>query len=287
MFSTRTRLNAASLLVIFLIASSPADSAEKLPIWELGLGGGVIRIPDYRGSSEAGTYPYPFIMPIYRGRHVQADEEGIKGILGESSRLRLDFSVYGNVPVTSDNEARKGMDDLDPILEIGPMLRYKAWKSSSPGQSIILDAPVRAALSIGNGVDYVGLAVTPRLSYRRQIDLFERPWKWSLSGEALWGSGGLHRYYYQVNPADATAQRPAYDAGAGFGGTRVRANLYHRDLKRLISFYAVYDSVHGAVFEDSPLVEQNSGFTIGFVVTWFLFQSDNLVEVKQWEWNTE
>ena len=115
----------------------------------------------------------------------------------------------------------------------------------------------------------------------------QRPWKWSLSGEALWGSGGLHRYYYQVNPADATAQRPAYDAGAGFGGTRVRANLYHRDLKRLISLYAVYDSVHGAVFEDSPLVEQNSGFTIGFVVTWFLFQSDNLVEVKQWEWNTE
>ena len=109
-------------------------------MWELGLGGGVIRIPDYRGSSEAGTYPYPFIMPIYRGHHVQADEEGIKGILRESNRLRLDFSVYGNVPVTSDNEARKGMDDLDPILEIGPMLRYRAWKSSSPRQSIILDA---------------------------------------------------------------------------------------------------------------------------------------------------
>ena len=287
MVLTRTRLHVKSLLVMFLITSSHCESAEKLPMWELGLGGGVIRIPDYRGSSEAGTYPYPFIMPIYRGRRVQADEEGIKGILGESSRLRLDFSVYGNVPVTSDNKARTGMDDLDPILEIGPMLRYKAWKSSNPRQSVILDAPVRAALSVGNGVDYVGLAVTPRVSYRRQFDLFDKPWKWSISGEALWGSEGLHRYYYQVDPEDATAQRPAYDADAGFGGTRVRASLYHRDLDKLISFYAVYDSVHDAVFEDSPLVEQNSGFTVGFVVTWFLFQSENLVEVKQWEWNTE
>ncbi|MEA3644226.1 MAG: hypothetical protein VBE63_30520, partial [Lamprobacter sp.] len=66
-----------------------------------------------------------------------------------------------------------------------------------------------------------------------------------------------------------------------------RTSVYHRDRKKLISFYAVYDNVNGAVFEDSPLVQQSGGFTFGFVVTWFLFQSNDLVEVKQWEWNTE
>jgi outer membrane scaffolding protein for murein synthesis (MipA/OmpV family) len=276
----------AVLISMLVLGVSPALAA-KLPAWEIGIGGGALRIPDYRGAGEAGTYPYPFIMPIYRGRRLQADEEGIKGILGESSRLRFDVSVFGSVPVNSDSGARKGMDDLDPLLEIGPMLRYKAWKGSDPRQSVIIDAPIRAAIAIGNGVDYVGYAVTPRISYRRELGLLGRSWKWSISGEALWGSEGLHRYFYQVDPADATATRPAYDADAGYGGTRFRTSVYHRDRNKLISFYAVYDNVQGSVFEDSPLVERDGGFTVGFVVTWFLLQSDELVEVKQWEWNTE
>lgn len=281
------RITRIAALLFILALILPSALAEKLPAWEIGVGGGALRIPDYRGAGQSGTYPYPFIMPIYRGRHLQADEEGIKGILGESDRFRLDFSVYGSVPVSSDNDARKGMDDLDPLLEIGPMLRYKAWKANDPQQSVIIDAPVRAGIAIGNGVDYVGYAVTPRISYRREIGLFDRAWKWSISGEGLWGSEGLHRYYYQVDPVDATATRPAYQADAGYGGTRFRTSVYHRDRKKLISFYAVYDNVNGAVFEDSPLVEQSGGFTVGFVVTWFLFQSNDLVEVKQWEWNTE
>jgi outer membrane scaffolding protein for murein synthesis (MipA/OmpV family) len=97
----------------------------------------------------------------------------------------------------------------------------------------------------------------------------------------------LNRYYYQVDPADATSNRPAYDADAGYAGTRFRSSIYHRDRSKLISFYAVYDNVQGAVFQNSPLVQQDGGLTIGFVVTWFLLQSKDLVEVRQWEWNTE
>lgn len=279
---------AVLILILLYFATAPLSAlAEKLPLWELGIGGGALRIPDYRGAGEAGTYPYPFIMPIYRGPYFQADEEGIKGILGESGRFRFDFSLFGNVPVSSGNGAREGMEDLDPLLEIGPMLRYKAWQASAPQRSVIIDFPVRAAIAVGSGVNYVGYAVTPRISYRRELGLFRRPWKWSISGEALWGSDGLHEYFYQVNPADATPTRPAYAAEAGYAGTRFRTSLYHRDRNKLISFYAVYDNVQGAVFEDSPLIEREAGFTIGFVVTWFLLQSNELVEVKQWEWSAE
>jgi outer membrane scaffolding protein for murein synthesis (MipA/OmpV family) len=284
-------MRALVLLVSLLLAPS-ALPAEQLPLWELGFGGGVIRIPDYRGSDEAGVYPYPFVMPVYRGRVLQADEEGIKGVLGESSRFRFDLSFYGNVPVSNDNDARKGMDDLAPTLELGPMLRYKPWQTPAHQQSIIFDVPVRAAIAVGGGVEYVGFGVTPRLSYRRALRPFgpyggDRDWKWSISGEVLWGSGGLHRYYYQVDPADATATRPAYDAEAGYGGTRFRSSIYRRDPNKLISFYAVYDDVSGAVFDDSPLVRQQGGLTIGFVVTWFLAQSDELVDVRQWEWSND
>lgn len=275
-----------------LLPATAAVSAEELPLWEFGFGGGAIRVPDYRGSDEAGVYPYPFVMPVYRGRFLQADEEGIKGVLGQSSRFRIDLSFYGNVPVSGDNDARAGMDDLDPILELGPMLRFKPWHSPVRRQSLIFDVPVRAAIAVGSGVEYVGFGVTPRLSYRRALDFGRNSplgsgWKWSISGEALWGSTGLHRYYYQVDPVDATDARPVYAAEAGFGGTRWRSSLYRRDPNKLISLYAVYDNVSGAVFEDSPLVRQRGGFTVGFVVTWFLLQSKQRVEVRQWEWSSD
>jgi hypothetical protein len=289
-------LRTSLLLLPILLGLVPASAtlAEGLPRWELGFGGGAIRIPDYRGAGEAGVYPYPFVMPIYRGRRFQADEEGIRGLLGKLPRLRLDLSFFGNVPVRGNSGARSGMDDLDPILEIGPMLRYKPWATADARQSIIIDAPIRAALAIGSGIDAVGYSVTPRVSYRREVKPFaglsfggSRPWRWSLSGEALWGSRGLHRYYYQVDPRDATATRPAYDAQAGFGGTRLRTSLYRRDPDKLISFYLLYDNLRGAVFEDSPLVEQRDGFTIGFVVTWFLLQSADRVETRPWEWTQD
>jgi outer membrane scaffolding protein for murein synthesis (MipA/OmpV family) len=273
-------------LVTALLIQPQVDAEERLPVWEIGLGGGAIRIPDYRGSDEASVYPYPFVMPIYRGRYLQADEEGIKGILGETSRFRFDISLDGNVPVTNENDARRGMDDLDPVLQIGPMLRYKPWKSADQQRSLILDLPARAALALGNGVDYVGYAITPRISYRQRLDLPGGPWKWSTGISAFYGSDDLHEYYYQVDPVDATPWRPAYQADAGYGGWRAQTNLYRRDPKKLISLYALYDNVGGATFADSPLVRRDGGLTVGVLITWFFIQSKDLVEVKQWEWET-
>ena len=259
--------------------------AEKLPLWEIGLGGGALSIPDYRGSDQSHVYPYPFVFPVYRGLHFQADEEGIKGMLLESDRIRFDISYDGNVPVRSDNDARKGMDSLEPTVQIGPMLRVKLWASEASTQSVIAELPVRAAFAIGSGIEHIGYTAYPRLAYRRELDLFDRKWKWSLAGGPLFGSEDFNRYYYQVDPADATLQRPAYKADAGYGGTRFITALYRRDRDKLISFYAAYDDVADAVFYDSPLVKQRTGVTVGFLVTWFFFQSKDLVDVKQWEWS--
>lgn len=276
-----------TFLLVSLLLASVVEAADKLPLWEIGVGGGVLHMPDYRGSDQSHTYPYPFIMPIYRGKVLQADEEGIKGILGASDRFRFDLSFYGNVPVGVDNDARDGMPTLDPLLEVGPMLRYKIWKDSNPQQSLIFDTPIRAAIAVGHGVDYVGYTIGPRLTFRREIDLLGNNWKWPISVEALWSSKDLNQYFYDVDPDFATPSRPPYEADAGFAGTRFRTSIFRRDRNKLISFYAVYDDVGGAVFNDSPLVKQNGGFTIGFLLVWFPFQSGELVEVKQWEWNTE
>jgi outer membrane scaffolding protein for murein synthesis (MipA/OmpV family) len=279
--SSTYRIVALSVLALLL---APVARAEKLPLWEIGVGGGVLSVPEYRGSAESRVYPYPFVFPVYRGRHLQADEEGIKGMLLESDRFRFDISYDGNVPVKSESDARRGMDTLDPTVQIGPALRFKLWDSDASSQSVIADLPVRAAFAVGSGLEHVGYTAFPRAAYRREVRLLDRPWKWSLTGGALFGSEGFHRYYYQVDPVDATPERPVYEAGAGYGGLRFITTLYHRDRDKLISVFAAYDDVKDAVFFDSPLVERRSGITVGFLVTWFLFQSEDLVEVKQWEW---
>ena len=86
-----------------------------------------------------------------------------------------------------------------------------------------------------------------------------------------------------VLPEYSTEGRPEYDANGGYGGTRFIVTFHKRDPKKLISIYALYDGVNDAVFEDSPLVESSGGFTVGFVVAWFVSQSRSLVDVKSWE----
>ncbi len=56
----------AILLVLCILLPQSAGSEEK-PLWELGIGTGILRMPDYRGSDESRWYllPYPYV--IYRG----------------------------------------------------------------------------------------------------------------------------------------------------------------------------------------------------------------------------
>ena len=99
-------------------------------------------------------------------------------MLLESDRVRFDISYGGNVPVSSDNDARRGMSSLEPTVQIGPMLRVKLWASETDIQSIIAEFPVRAAFAIGSGIEHIGYTALPRIAYRRELDLFGHKWKW-------------------------------------------------------------------------------------------------------------
>lgn len=269
---------------IFALAFPLHCAAEELPLWEIGLGGGALTVPDYRGSDESRNYVYPFFFPIYRGERLRSDEEGIRGKLFESERLSFDFSLDGSVPVKGDNAAREGMPDLAAVGQIGPRLQIKLWDKPEHSQSLILKLPLRAAFAFDNGIDYIGATAFPGITYYRKVRLNDAPWKMGLTAGVLWGSEKFHDYYYQVDPEYATPERPAYDAGAGFSGSRLVGTFYKRDKKKLISFYAVYDDVSDATFEDSPLVKQNGGLTAGFLISWSILKSRETVDVENWEW---
>ncbi|WP_455203222.1 MipA/OmpV family protein [Kaarinaea lacus] len=278
----------ASFILSFILFMFYANIAfaDELPLWEVSGGGGVLHIPDYRGSEEAGTYPYPFLIPFYRGKYFRSDEEGVRGELFKSNRIRFDVSYDGGVPVESEkNEARKNMPDLDATGQIGPALNIKLWQSASVKQTLIAFIPLRAAFSLStSAIDHVGYTFSPHLWYHRKVYFLNGDWRFGVSAGLEFASEEFHKYYYQVDPQYETINRSAYDASAGFAGYRSNFNFYRRFTNWFLSIYGRYDNVSGAVFEDSPLVAKNSGLTAGFLVTYFFLQSKQTIKEIDWKY---
>jgi hypothetical protein len=78
----------------------------------------------------------------------------------------------------------------------------------------------------------------------------------------------------------ANADRPAFDASGGFGGTNLLAAVSKRFPGFWFGAFAKWDSVAGAVFADSPLVKTRSNLSGGFAIAWILRASTVKVEAE-------
>ena len=105
--------------------------------------------------------------------------------------------------------------------------------------------------------------------------------KWDFSAQlgALYGSARYHQYYYGVAPQFATAERPAYEAGAGYSGLTAGAAITRRFGRLWVGTFARYDSLDGVVFEPSPLFRRREYLAAGFAVAWIFAESKERVEV--------
>lgn len=273
----------AALCLAFM--ATPAI-AETRPLWEISVGGGGLRIPDYPGADESQSFLFPFVYPVYRGRIMRVDNEGVRGLLFTSDRVKFDLSLDASIPVDSqDNDARQGMPDLDASLQFGPSLEIKLWEAAQGRQRLSLNLPVRSVFTVGSSVDSIGFTGSPHIKYLRSVWWLKRRWRLRLSGGLEFGSKRYYEYYYGVAPEFATAARPAYDADGGYGGTRFIFTFHsrHPKGKNWISVFARYDRLDGAVFEDSPLVRRSDGFTVGLIYAHFLVRSKRTVEVDPYD----
>lgn len=139
--------------------------AQDLPLWELGGGATVLRVPDYRGSEQIRNYIFPLPWLVYRGEIMRADREGVRASLFDSDRVELSLSLSASVPVDSDNNtARAGMADLRPVLEVGPRANINLWRTADRRASLDLRVPLRAAFTVRDGVRDVGYVFAPLLN---------------------------------------------------------------------------------------------------------------------------
>lgn len=263
-------------LGLLLPAAAHADPAPH-PLWELGAGVAVLSMPDYRGSDQQRGYVFPIPYVVYRGEVLKIDREKISGLMFKTDRLELDFSLNGSVPVKSDeNRARQGMPDLDPTLELGPQLNVLFLDNEN--YRLTLNLPRRGVAAVDH-TEFrgAGWLFTPYLNLDVKNIGPGNGWNLGISGGPLWADARYHNYFYGVDPAYATADRPAYRAQGGYSGARLTLALSKRYDKMWVGAFLRVNDLHGTAFEDSPLLTQKTGYMAGIGVSWIFGQSERKV----------
>lgn len=266
------------LIILGVLLPSSALCAEK-PLWELGVGVALLRMPDYRGSDKSRNYllPYPYV--IYRGDIFKVDREKVSGRIFKTDNLLLDVSVFGSVPVrSSKNTARSDMPDLDPTFEIGPSLNVKLLENKPDHYKVNLVLPVRAVFSTDfSSMRHEGWVFSPRLNFEKEDIIPETGLNLGISAGPMFASSDYHSYYYSVEPEYATASRPAYSAHSGYSCSTLSIG-FNKAYKQLVfNAFASMDYLRGAVYEDSPLVKTKYSFLYGFTISWIFLTSEKLV----------
>jgi len=270
----------ALLIVLLLFPALPQDSlsAEK-PLWELGIGGGFLLMPDYRGADETRAYVLPFPYLVYRGDILKVQDRRITGRIFKTDRLTLDISGYGSVPVDSDdNEARRGMPDLDTTFELGPALRIKLLDSEEKRYRLTMSLPARAMFSTDfTSVRHEGWVFTPRLSFAKGDVIPGTGLYLNVSASAMFADHGYHGYFYEIEPAYAAVARPVYSPAGGYSGSALTVSLGKHYKDFIFSAFVSADFLRGAAYEQSPLVKTKTSLMGGFTVSWIFLKSKKTV----------
>jgi outer membrane protein len=252
--------------------------AKEEPLLEYGLGVGAVAFEDYRGSDTLHVLPLPVPYVVYNGKFLKADRSGVRGTLFNQDRVELNLSVNATTPVRSDRE-RNGMPDLRSTVELGPSLDLHLLHSDDARFKVDLRMPLRAALTVEARPRMIGWTFTPRFNLDVADPLGFAGWNLGLLTGPLFAERRYHEYFYTVAPQYATAARPAYQAVGGYAGAQAITSLSKRFPRFWVGAYMRYDTLAGAAFIDSPLVQRRSYWSAGCGISWMIHRSSTMVAV--------
>lgn len=265
------------LLSLFLGAVNHVNAqTEELPLWELGLGFGGLHQPYYPGSDATRSFLFPVPVPVYRGKIVKSDDEGVRAEIDLNDRIKFSFSVDFNLGVDSEDvPVRAGMDDIDTQFQIGPSLDLNLKETEQ--SQWLLRIPIRASFGFGDGVNNNGYTFAPNITYFRYFNYRNEEWRFSAALGPQFGSSDFNNLYYGVDEAFVTPERPFYEAQGGYSGARGLLTLKSQNSKRLLIWFVRYDDINGAKFDDSPLTQTSGGVSVGFAYSHFFWKSKRTV----------
>lgn len=264
-------------LQLLLSAALPALAGEK-PLLELGVAGGGAYLPDYpaAGQSHFNAIALPYV--VYRGEFLRAEGSAVSGRIVRTRNVELDISLSGSFSVDSDdNDDRRGMEDLDYLVELGPRLQLTLARAAKWAK-VDLELPLRAVFSTDLGsIDYEGVVAQPALAYQHG-NVLETGTQLKLSLSATVADEGLQDYFYEVETRFATPARPAFDADAGYLGSALSLLLRKPLGERFTLFGLAQASYHaGAANESSPLHKEDLTYSVGVGLIFTFYRSDRTV----------
>ena len=249
------------------------NSVSKDIIWDLGAGVAAFSLDLYPGSAAKKQYifPIPYFTLVTKSLEI---DRGIRGFLFKSENVVLDVSADLGIPVDSDDsQARKGMPDLDAVLQVGPSLELLLTELRRDQIDVRFELPLRAA--IASDIKHTrneGWLMEPRFSIEKR-----RMYKSGLAMKFTLGlkyaTRDFHAYYYDVAPNFSTATRPAYASEKGYGGSFANVRASWREGDWIWWTLLRYQNLNGAVFEDSPLVEEKGYYLFGVGFAWVFAQN--------------
>ncbi|PID75321.1 MAG: hypothetical protein CSB23_04385 [Deltaproteobacteria bacterium] len=276
-FFNRVLLVVMYALMACLFPHLPGAKADKLPLYEYGLAALGARFPHYRGSDEYSTYVLPVPYFVYRGKRLQANREGVRGIFFRYRNIQSALSLFGTPPVPNENSARRGLSRRDGTVEIGPAVRYFFYQDGE-NDTLYVESAVRGVLSVGleDGLDIAGQGISAdcTLVYKNSSLFSEQKIRYHLSTGPLFGDSRFHSFYYEVDSHEATPFRQSYQAGGGYGGWQLSGSVLKEITAKLqVALYGKWLNTSGAVFADSPLARTTDNYVIGSMLIWKLGES--------------
>lgn len=261
----------------FVSASSSAqdNNPPPQPLWEFGGVGLAVSQQAYPGSSQRVNRGLVLPYLVYRGPLLRADRDSVGLRAYKSPTLELDVGFAAALGSRSqDIDVRRGMPDIGTLVEFGPRLKWNLADGPDRGK-VRAEFALRGVYDLSDGFSYKGISFEPRMIYETRLP---GGWRLGTSAGLVMGNKRLGDTFYGVAPQYATALRPAYAANGGLIAWRLGANVSRELTPHLRLFgFARVDSVSGAANASSPLVQRNSGATVGAGLIYSWARSQTLV----------
>lgn len=272
-------LTTGLLLIISLPvrAADPPD-ADDQPLWEFKLVGFGQSFPAYPSSTDQNLTLLPLPVPVYHGKFLrfgESLEDLAEGRLLRSDRVDLSLSISAEFPANSnDVTGRRGMPDLDFLLEGGPEMRIRLEGDRDESRELNLSLQLRAAVSTdGQDTRGRGFVFNPELEYRAR-DLLGSRNEWRFRVSPTWATSDFMDFSYGVPPEFATPARPAYAASSGYVNTEFLVGLNRKITDRLEFRGSLRLWLNkGSANEASPLYRRDVNTGIRLALFWTAWQS--------------
>ena len=270
-------------LSVLCSAAWSANAEPELidaPLWEAGFGVGAVVFPVYRGAATTSFYALPLPYFVYRGNFFQADHNGASLKFVDNDRVQLHFSAGAGPPVkSSDVTIRAGMPDLRPTVELGPSLEVQLWRSLDSGTILSAQIPVRAAVTLESTPRSIGAVGSAFINIDRQNAFGLQGWTMGMRMGPMFQTQVYDQYFYGVDTEYARTGRPAYTASGGYAGTQLLGSVTKRFAHTWLGAFVRYDTLDGASFAGSPLVQSRHYFAAGIGFSWIIRTSSESVRI--------